>query len=90
MTTNPMTTETNNPLGEVHTLTMRMCDLSRMIMNLHPDSPSRLSCLTEYKSNKAKAKAIRDTITDIDERKTATWFIRTAKKPVDSTGKPIA
>jgi len=88
MTTNPMTT--NNPLGTVHTLTMRMCDLANLIMKLHPESPSRLSCITEYKSSNAKAKAIRDTITDIDDRKTATWFIRTAKKPVDNCGNPIA
>jgi hypothetical protein len=87
-----MTTEDNTtkPLGQVHSLTCRMGDLSRMIMNLHPESPSRLSCITEYKSSKAKAKAIRDTITDIEDRKTATWFIRTAAKPVDSTGKAIA
>lgn len=85
-----MTNETENPLGEVHSLTCRMCDLSRMIMKLHPDSLSRLSCIIEYKACKSKAKAIRDTITNIDDRKTATWFIRTAQKPVDNLGNQIA
>ena len=86
-----MTNEDNTtkPLGEVHSLTCRMADLARLIMKLHPDSLSRLSCVIEYKDCKAKAKAIRDTITNIEDRKTATWFIRTAAKPVDNTGKPI-
>lgn len=90
MINRPMTTEDNNPLGTVHSLTCRMGDLSRMIMNLHPDSLSRLSCVIEYKSCKAKAKATRDTITNAEDRKTATWLIRTAQKPVDNCGNPIA
>jgi len=45
-----------------------MADLSRMIMNLNPDSLTRLSCIIEYKSCRAKAKAVRDTITNIDDR----------------------
>lgn len=86
-----MTTEDNNPLGTVHSLTCRMSALASLIMKLHPDSPSRLSCITEYNSCKAKAKAARDTIKpNTEDRKTATWFIRTAQKPVDNTGKPIA
>lgn len=91
MTTQPMTTKDNttNALGEVHTLTIRMGDLAKLIMKLHPDSLSRLSCVIEYKSCKAKAKTARNTIRNSEDRKTATWLIRTATKPVDNTGKPI-
>jgi hypothetical protein len=85
-----MTTNTSNPLGEVHSLTCRMGDLARTIMRLHPDSPSRAASIKEYEESRAKAKATRDSITDNDDRKTATWLIRTAGKPVDNTGRPIA
>ena len=85
-----MKTETRNPLGEVHSLTCRMGDLARTIERLHPDSPSRATAIKEYESSRAKAKAIRDSITETSDRKEATWFIRTAGKPVDNTGRPIA
>ena len=86
----PVTIDHSNPLGTVHCLTMRMNELASLVMRLHPDSPSRSAKLAEYIQVKAKAKKIRSTITQIDERKTATWLIRTASKPVDNCGNPLA
>ena len=84
-----MNTE-SNPLAEVHCLTYRMGDLSRLIMRLALESPNRVVCINEYRAAKVKAKALRDSISDSDDRKTATWLIRTASKPVDNAGNPIA
>jgi hypothetical protein len=67
-----------------------MGDLARLIMELSPESPNRVVCINEYRAAKAKAKAVRDSISDSEDRKTATWFIRTANKPVDNAGNPIA
>ena len=70
-------------LGEVHSLTMTMSDLARTIDRLHPDSPSRVTALEAYTTAKAKAKAFRDAITkDTEDRKTATWLLRTCRKPL--------
>jgi hypothetical protein len=67
-----------------------MGDLSRLIMHLALESPTRVVCINEYRAANVKAKALRDSISDSEDRKTATWLIRTANKPVDNAGNPIA
>ena len=81
---------TANAIGQVYALTISMSELARTIERLHPDSPARAAALAQYKQQKAEAKALRDGITDIEDRKLATWSIRTANRPVDATGKAIA
>ena len=85
-----MTIELDNQLlGKVHTQTMRMSELAKTIMRLHPTSESRTKCIKEYYDLLRSSKTVRDQIVSRDSRKTATWCIRTASKPVDNTGKQI-
>ena len=88
----PTTThmKATNAIGQVHSLTASMSILANTIERLHPESTAHANALAEYKNTKAKAKALRDGIADADERKLATWLIRTANKPVDANGKTIA
>lgn len=76
-------------LGKVHTQTMRMSELAKTIMRLHPTSESRTKCISEYYDLLLNSRLVRDLIVSRADRKTATWFIRTASKPVDNTGKQI-
>lgn len=89
-TTHMTHTTATSPIAQVHALTVSMAALASTIERLHPESPARTAALAEYKECKAKAKTIRDSITNADERKFATWCIRTANKPVDINGKVIA
>jgi hypothetical protein len=85
-----MTIELDNQLlGKVHTQTMRMSDLASTIMRLHPSSENRAKCIKEYYDLLRSSKTVRDQIVSRENRKTATWCIRTASKPVDNCGNQI-
>lgn len=82
--------ETDNKLlGKVHSQTMRMSDLARTIMRLHPSSENRASSIKEYYDLLRSSKTVRDQIVGRESRKTATWLIRTVGKPVNNDGSPI-
>ena len=76
-------------LGKVHSQTMRMNELSSTIMRLHPTSEGRAKSITEYYDLLRSSKTVRDQIVGRENRKTATWFIRTTQKPVDNCGNQI-
>lgn len=82
-------TPSERAIGEVNSATMRMNQLSKLIMQLHPDSPSRVKSAAEYLKLKAEAEAQRDKITDKEFRKLANFELRTVGKPVDNTGARI-
>lgn len=85
-----MTTEIDSKLlGKVHSKTVRMSQLASTIMRLHPTSENRAKCITEYYDLLQNSRLVRDMIVGRAERKTATWFIRTAQKPVDNCGNQI-
>lgn len=79
----------SNLLGEVYSNTCRMSDVARNIMRLHPTSEGRAKCITEYYDLLRFSKTVRDQIVGLEDRKMATWFIRTTQKPVDNCGNQI-
>ena len=84
-----MTPEDNNLIGKTHSYTMRMTDLARTIMRLHPESPSRVTAINEYMHCRTSARICRDAIVCRETRKLANFWLRTAGKPVDNAGNPI-
>ena len=86
MTTNDQQNEDARMLGLVHARTMRMTDLSRTIERLHLSSPGRQLSIEQYLLAKSSAKIARDSIVSREDRKHATWLIRTAKRPVNNDG----
>ena len=85
-----MTNEIDSKLlGKVHSQTCRINELASTIMRLHPTSEARAKCIKEYYDLLRSSKTVRDQIVGREDRKTATWFIRTAQKPVDNCGNQI-
>jgi hypothetical protein len=80
---------TTNYIGIVHSSSVRMSQLSRSIMHLHPESPSRAACIKEYIDLLTSMKVARDHITDVENRKLANFLIRTVCKPVNNDGSPV-
>jgi hypothetical protein len=88
--TNPiMTTEDSQLIGKTQTYTIRMTDLARTIMRLHPSSPSRVTAIDEYKQCRTAARICRNSIVCRETRKLANFWLRTAGKPWDNSGNPL-
>lgn len=84
-----MTPEDNHLIGKTHSYTMRMTDLARTIMRLHPESPNRVTAINDYMHCRTAARICRDAIVCRETRKLANFWLRTAGKPVDNAGNPI-
>jgi hypothetical protein len=89
MTTQAMKDQDHKMIGAAHSYTMRMTELAKTIMSLHPTSPNRVDAINDYMYFRTAARICRDAIVCREKRKLANFFLRTAGKPVDNAGNPI-
>lgn len=88
-----MTTQTQidkELLGNVHNLTLQMWQLSKTIERLHPESINRQKAIADYQAARESARCHFKKIINKEDRSLARFYIRTASKPVDNKGNPIA